>query len=392
MGLSNSIRNMTGIVTVQVEGFFTERFINLCKINNVKIWDIRNIVKGIVRFKMNVSDFKKLRMIARKTKCKVTIKKKEGLYFLLFKYRNRKLAFILVGMVIFFSIAFSTFIWNINVEGNIAISEEEIIDNLKNSGIYIGKSKLGLDKKDVTNNLRVNMQDLSWVGLEIDGTTAKVKVVEKTKLDDKHIQNNRMGDIVANKTGVITRIVSENGTAMLNEGSYVENGSVLIEGMIYSKFMEPTPVTAKGIVRINSEYLKDFEYKYEDITKDYTGKTRYTIGLGINSNENILNYLNKSKKYDINRSSKTLNLFGLQLSFDLYKCVEYVDKTEIKTREEILEQSKKDIEEYLNSEILKNISAATLVEIKTEYIDTEDGIVSKNIYVINEQIGEFVER
>ena len=54
MGLTENIQNLTGVVTIQIEGFFTERFINLCKINNIKIWDIRNIVKGVIRFKINI--------------------------------------------------------------------------------------------------------------------------------------------------------------------------------------------------------------------------------------------------------------------------------------------------------------------------------------------------
>ena len=93
MGLTSNVQNMMGVVTVQIEGFFTERFINLCRINNVKIWDIRNIVKGVVRFKINIYEFKKLKKIAKKTKCKVKIKDKKGIYFVLFKYRKRKLIF-----------------------------------------------------------------------------------------------------------------------------------------------------------------------------------------------------------------------------------------------------------------------------------------------------------
>ena len=92
MGISDELTNIIGVVTVEIEGFFTERFINLCKINNIKIWDIRTIVKGVVRFKINIKQFKKLRKIARKTKCKVRIKDKKGLYFKLFRYRKRKFA------------------------------------------------------------------------------------------------------------------------------------------------------------------------------------------------------------------------------------------------------------------------------------------------------------
>ena len=70
MGLTSNVQNMMGVVTVQIEGFFTERFINLCRINNVKIWDIRNIVKGIVRFKINIYELKKLKKIAKKQNVK----------------------------------------------------------------------------------------------------------------------------------------------------------------------------------------------------------------------------------------------------------------------------------------------------------------------------------
>ena len=41
MGLSSELKNMVGVATVQIEGFFTERFINLCRINNIKIWNIK---------------------------------------------------------------------------------------------------------------------------------------------------------------------------------------------------------------------------------------------------------------------------------------------------------------------------------------------------------------
>ena len=85
MKLINKAKSIIGVVNVQIEGFFTERFINLCKINNIKVWDIRNIVKGVIRFNISIGDFKKLRKIARKTKCKIEIKNKKGIYFTLFK-------------------------------------------------------------------------------------------------------------------------------------------------------------------------------------------------------------------------------------------------------------------------------------------------------------------
>lgn len=390
MGLTSNVQNMMGVVTVQIEGFFTERFINLCRINNVKIWDIRNIVKGVVRFKINIYEFKKLKKIAKKTKCKVKIKDKKGIYFLLFKYRKRKLVFILISLAILFSVIFSTYIWNIEIIGNEYINTDELISELKESGMYVGKNKIGLDKKEIVNKLRTKNDDISWIGIDIDGTKAIVRVVEKTRLDEKDVHDNSIGNIIAQKSGIITKIVPENGTAMFKAGSYIEAGTIAIEGTIYSKYIDPIKVSAKGILRADCEYELKKEYKYEEILKEMLNKNLYTIGLGINSKENMLNYLNKSKKYDITKYSKEINLFGLKLSFDWYKCSEYKETNITRTREELIDIAKKDALDYISNKIK---SSTIDGEIKNqEYFieDIEGGISVTTKFTVNEEIGKFV--
>ena len=321
MKITNNMLNLAGTITVQIEGFFTERFINLCRINNIKIWEIRNIVKGVIRFKMNISDFKKLRSITKKTKCKVSIKEKKGIYFTLFKYRKRKIMFIFLFLIIFFSIAFSTFVWSIDIVGNERIDKNVIMSELKESGLYVGKSKIGLDKKEVVNELRAKDNELSWVGIEVDGTRAIIKIVEKTRMDEKDIQQTNIGDIKATKSGVITKLVSENGTSKFKVLDYVNKGDVLIEGNVYDRNNEVIgEVSAKGYAMVDNIYTIEKEYMYKTYNKEYTNKKRTTFGITINSKENMINYLNKSKKYDITKKSKNFKLFGNIISFDMYTC------------------------------------------------------------------------
>lgn len=390
MSIVNKVKTAVGVVNIQIEGFFTERFINLCKINNIKIWDIRNIVKGVIRFNISISDFKKLRKIARKTKCKIVIKNKKGIYFTLFKYRKRKIFFVIAISILILSILLSTFVWKIDIEGNEKISEFQIISALKESGLYVGKNKTFLDKKEVTNLLRLNISDISWAGIELNGTKAIVKIVEKTRLDEKNVQDTGIGDIVAQKSGIITKIVPENGTAKFKEGSYICKGDIAIEGMIYSKYMEPTQVTAKGILQINTEYSFEKIYNYNQILKENTNKKLYTIGISINSNENMLNYLNKNKKYDITKSSKGFNLFDNKISFDIYTYSEYIENKIQYTKEQLIEFANKDIEEYLNNEILPNCISGSLIEKSINIEDIEDGIKVNVVYQINEEVGNFV--
>lgn len=391
MGIVNSIKNKIGVVTVQIEGFFTERFINLCKINNIKIWDIRNIVKGVIRFKINIYDFKKLRKVAKKTKCKVKIKSKKGAYFVLFKYRKRKFVFLFLILAIICCIIFSTFIWQIDIKGNINITNEEIMEELKNSGIYIGKNKIGIDKKQVINEFRTRMNEVSWIGINIEGSKVIVEVVEKTRLENENVQNNNLGNIVAQKSGIITKIIPENGTAVFKEGSFIEEGMVAIEGIIYSKYIEPIKVAAKGMLRVNHEYTYENTYKYIEILRNYTGKIRYTIGITLNSKENMLNYLNKEEKYDITKKSKGLNFFGYCISFDIYECKEYKEQTINKEKTELIEKANIDIENYLNNEILSKVKDGKLVDQITDVIEVENGIKVITKYTVNEEVALFVE-
>lgn len=392
MDFRRRLRNIKGVVVVQIEGYFTERFINLCKINNIKIWDIRNIVNGVIRFKIDIGEFKKLKTIAKKTKCKVTIKEKEGLYFTFYRYRKRKIFALLTIVLLIISILFSTFIWKIEITGNTYLTDEEIISALKNSGIYVGKNKTFINKKEVISDMRVAVPDLSWIGIEMDGTKVVVKVVEKTKIDEKNIQQDVCGNIIADKSGIVTKIIPENGTALLKAGSYAEEGNILIEGVIYSKLMDPEYVTAKGIVKINKEYIFSKEYFYDNTIKNYNNKIRYSVGITIDSKEYMINYLNKSLKYDINKSAMNFSLFGKNISFDLYKFSEYDESIIKKSKEDILEEAKIDGKNYIENEVLPNIRSGSIVDSIMEEEETDTGIKVNIKYVVNEQIGKFVER
>ena len=392
MSIKNKAKSLTGIVNVQIEGFFTERFINLCKTNNIKIWDIRNIVNGMVRFNMYISDFKKLRSIAKKTKCKVHIISKKGLYFVKFKYRKRKVFILSIFLSILLLCFFSNFIWKIEVVGNESIEEKVLIEQFKNSGLKVGTFKIGLDKGNIIKRVRALNSDLTWLGIDIEGTTATIKVIEKTRIKDEDILEDRIGDIVAKKDAVITKIIPENGTAKVKEGSFVEKGMTLIEGVIYSKIVENREVSAKGIVLGNVEYEYKRDYPFKRINKEYTNKKRWSVGISINSKEYMINYLNKSYKYDKIKTSKNFNIFGLQISFDLYSFDEYIEDEVVLSESDIEALAMLDSEAYLKESILNNLKGATLINKEDTKIVSNDMITYTTKYVINEQIGEFLNK
>ena len=85
------VNYFSGFINIKVEGFFIERFINNCINNKIFLWSIKRSSSTLMSANVSIKEFKKIRVIAKKTKCKVNINFKKGLPIILHKYRKRKL-------------------------------------------------------------------------------------------------------------------------------------------------------------------------------------------------------------------------------------------------------------------------------------------------------------
>ena len=82
------LRLLFGYVRAEIEGYYVERFINLCQNKRILIWNLKR-EKGVkLFFNIGIKDFKKLKPIARKTSCK--LERKEGFLFLCTSIKKEK--------------------------------------------------------------------------------------------------------------------------------------------------------------------------------------------------------------------------------------------------------------------------------------------------------------
>ena len=259
---------------------------------------------------------------------------------------------------------------------------------LNDCGVHVGKSVFGLNTRNIVKNLRANLEDATWVGVDIDGITLNVEIVEKTTAQMEAKYQN--GDILTSKSGVITKIVAENGTPISNVGDYIEKDRIVIEGKIYTRTNEVLDVEAKGSIFVENEYVYSNTYSYKQFNKNYTGKEKYSIGVDINNKENYINYLDKSLKYDIIKNSSDINLFGNNISFCFYKFLLYDLEEYYLSREDILDMAKKDATRFLNDEILPNCKDAVILSEDIVVTAEDEETISLNVvYKINEEVGYF---
>ena len=222
------LKYILGYVRISVEGYYIERFINICTTSKILIWNLKR-EKGIKLFlNVGIKDFYEIIKIAKKLKCKVKIIRKRGMPFLINRYKKRKIFFLSL-IIITILIGISTnYIWNINIEIEDNIEIENIEQDIKDAGLEVGMNKNKIDTQEIINKIRLNRNDISWMGIELKGTNAIVKIV-KAKEAPEIIDEKDYSNIVSNKSGIITKIIAQNGTALVNVGDEVKEGQILIK-------------------------------------------------------------------------------------------------------------------------------------------------------------------
>ena len=137
-----------GYLNVEVEGYYIEKFINICTKKGITLWGIDRSKTALLKTRIILSDYEQAKEIARQNQCIITVKKENGFPKIVKKYKNRKvfiISFLVFGIM---SFTLSKFIWNIQVEGTDKISNKEIIDEAKKYGLETGvlKNKVDTDK------------------------------------------------------------------------------------------------------------------------------------------------------------------------------------------------------------------------------------------------------
>ncbi len=136
------LRYILGYVNISIQGYYIERFINACTNKNIFLWNVKTEKTTYATANVGINDFKKLKEITRKTKCRMEINKKYGLPFLMNRYRKRKIFFVLLLLIVIFMYIESKFIWNIEVQGLNTIPETELKQELEENGLKVRNIKI----------------------------------------------------------------------------------------------------------------------------------------------------------------------------------------------------------------------------------------------------------
>ena len=232
-----------GFVDIKISGYFTERFVNLCFSKSIFLWKLNRTGSCEILARISKSDFWKIRKIAKSTKCKVEILRKKGVPFILNRYKRRKTFAITFSVIAILIFGLTRFVWNIDIKCDEKINKEQILNILSKNGIEEGKLISKIDTNKTINDICMRGENISWCGIKIIGTNVIVSI-EKAIPQEKIIDETKICDVVAKKSGVITKVIARNGTAVVKVGDEVKVGDVLISNILEGKYTESRNVHA----------------------------------------------------------------------------------------------------------------------------------------------------
>ncbi len=376
-----------GYLEIKVEGYFIEKFINNCLKSNIFLWNIKRKRTTIMTCNIGVKDFKNIRKILKQTKCRIKIEKKKGLPFTFNKYRKRKIFALLIFIILIIIAILSNFVWNIQIEGTEKISKDELIQTLKEEGLSIGKFKPGIETREIINKVRLDRDDIAWIGIEITGTNAIVKVVEAEEKPEI-VDEDEYCNIVATKDGVVTKIMAQNGTPLVKNGDLIKKGTVLIGGWLEGKYTGTRYVHSNGQVEAKVWYTQKERVYLKETKKEDTGEAQNKYSVNINNFiTNFNKRVSKFENYDTIEEAKKIKLFSnfylpielVKTTYKEYKVVEIAHTLE-EAKTIGIERAK----DKLNAQIenTNNITDEQVnIKEETNFVDVEV------VYEVKENIG-----
>ena len=365
-----------GYVRITVEGYYIERFINICTTNKILIWNLKR-EKGVkLHLNIGIQDFYRAIDVAKKLKCRIRIERKKGIPFFLNRYRKRKSFVISLIIILIALYVSSNYVWNIEIQIEDNLKLENIEEDIEKAGLQTGMSKGKVNTQEIINKIRLERDDISWIGIDLKGTNAIVKLV-KMKEAPELVDDNEYCNIIANKTGTITQIVAQNGTAKVKPGDKVEQGQVLIQGVMEGKYTGSRLVHSLGEVKAIVEYTKTDKIYLNEEENVKTGKKESKYGIKFNNFQiNFYKTISKFKIYDTIEEEKKFKIFSnLYLPISVIKITnEELEKNSKQyTVEEATEKLTKQLEEQIEAEIenKENIldKKANIIESNEQYVE-----------------------
>ena len=307
------------------------------------------------------------------TTYKIEILKRKGFLNIVHFIKTRKI-FITIALLgfVFFNLL-TNMVFSIKVIDTDSELRDRILNDLEDLGLRKYSFKISYKEKEKIEEaiLKKEKDILEWIEIEEVGVSYEVKLIRRVKEDIK--KEKEPQDIIAKKTGLVTRIVAESGEVITKKNAYVKKGDTLISGLIKNKDNIVSKVRAEGFVYAEVWYKVSLSVPFTYHEEIKTGNNKNVVEISFLSNDIALTDFDK---YKHSKDTKKV-LYKhplLPISINLTK-KEEIKSTDIDFREDYKDNIKplavEKLKNKLGNDIKILLEKVLKKEVNTDRIDIE---------------------
>ena len=359
------ISYIRGYYVITVEGIEIERFLNNLIRNNIHVFNVKRIDSNKIEFSIERQDMRELKNLYRGGNYNIKIKQKTGIPFLIKRIYKQKGMWICAFISLFLLIMTSQFVTDIYIQVPEGIKKEDIRKELYNAGLKSGVYKKNIDRKAIRDKVMLEFDEVAYVSINVKGTNIFVTVTKKAESLKSNDDSNYC-NVIAQKNGIIEKVIPRSGKALVDPGKIVQKGDVLLNGANTKSVPEVWASTFYEVKKSAS---------YEEIEKEKTGNSKkvYTINFydksyTIRRKIDYKNYTIDNKEYKLSIGNYT---FPLNIKVSTFN----------ETKDIKVKKDKEELKKELSKKALKELeyiipSSARIIKVDHDYK------VNKNIVTV----------
>lgn len=359
-----------GTMRVSVEGAQPESVLNFCAENGIEFWDVSPKSDFCIYMNIFAHDAPSVMSKNGINGIEIRILSSRGGKNMSRAAKRRYALIASVSACIVLLSASSLFVWRFDVEGNNRISDAKIIRALNDCGVSYGSFWPGISTDKVKSRILMKNRDIAWLSVNLSNSCAHVVVHER--IEKPEIMSEKgSADIIASKSGVVTKISVLSGQKSCAVGDTVIKGDTLISGTMTSETAREREVYAMGSVTARTWYEINAETPLSISRKCDKKRSRTRISLIVGKKRIKISGDSRNLSNSCDKITK-VKMFGIKNVFVLPVGIikESVKEYETQTRNideaAVIESMKK----TLYDELMRSVDGGEIV--KAEYSVSKD--------------------
>ena len=297
--------NIYDYVVIKIIALSPNKIIKILRRMQINLFSIK-VIKNELYLKVRTKDLDRIDKLYD-----YEIVRRYGLSYFIFNIRAILNKIIFMILLFSFIFIFSMFILKVNISVSDANLRNRLLLFLEDYGIKGYRFKVNDGKISDIKNIVLEKfaEDIEWINISRVGMIYDIQLQERVT-KNKNEENGNC-HIIAKKDGIIKRIISSAGDAIVDVNDSVKKDDILISGEIKANDEVKANVCADGKVYASTWYTIDISIpKYYDKVV-YLKDKRYNLSVSYN-NKSVKIFKDRLDSFKSFKKS-VINAFGVEL-------------------------------------------------------------------------------